>query len=50
MTDFERRQMKHTMRESRRFLKKVNKSTGGVVLPHNLVVLGSSVARCVATT
>ena len=46
MTDFERRQMKHAMRESRRFFfKKVGLSLRRVVLPHNLVVSVSSVAR-----
>ena len=37
MTNFEIRQMKHAMRESHRFFKKVVKSMGGVILPHNLV-------------
>ena len=37
MTNFEIRQMKHAMRESRRFFKKVDKSMGRVVLPHNIV-------------
>ena len=45
MTDFERRQMKHAMRESRRFFKKVDTGMRGVVLLHNLVVPVSSVAR-----
>ena len=48
MIEFERKQMKHAMRESRHFFKKVDKSMGGVVLPHNLVVLGSSVTQDVA--
>ena len=46
MTDFERRKMKHAMRENRRFFfKKVDTGIRGVVLPHNLVVSVSSVAR-----
>ena len=46
MIDFERRQMKHAMRESRVFFfKKVDTGMRGVVLPHNLVVPVSSVAR-----
>ena len=45
MTDFERRQMKHAMRESRFFFKKVDTGMRGVILPHNLVVLVSSVAQ-----
>ena len=49
MTDFERRQMEYAMRESNRFFKKVDKSMGGVILPYNLVVLGSSVTRYIAS-
>ena len=46
MTDFKRRQMKLAMRESHCFFfKKGDTSLRGVVLPHNLVVLVSSVAR-----
>ena len=50
MTNFERRQTKHAKRKSYRFFfKKVDKSMGGVVLPYNLVMLGLSVARYVAS-
>ena len=49
MTDFERRQMKHAMRESRLFFKKVDTGMRGVVLPHNLVPI-SSVARYKTST
>ena len=50
MIDFEIRQIKHAMRESHHFLKKVDKRMGGVVLPHNFVVLGSSVASYITST
>ena len=45
MSDFKRRQMKHAMRESRRvFEEGRHGGIRGVVLPHNLLVLESSVA------
>ena len=51
MTDFERRQMKHAMRESHHFFfKKVDTSMRGVVLPHNLVAPVSNVAKYEAST
>ena len=50
MIDFKRRQMKHAMRESRRFFKKLDTSMRRVVLSHNLVVPVSSVTQYVAST
>ena len=50
MADVERRLMKHAMRESHHFFfKKVDKSMGGVVLPHNLVLLGSNVVQYITS-
>ena len=50
MTDFGRRQMKHAMRESRRFFEEGRHRHERVVLPHNLMVLVSSVARYEASS